>query len=441
MFKESRVRDRNRIVIALLLIAAVVLPAFSEGQKDKMELTLLYGVETKWPDGYKETEGYPSIEQKLISKFQSETGVLVNRKMLDLSTGSTMSMDALVAAGIAPDVYADFAGRVSKYMVPEFALDLKPYFKDLEDFVPSVLATATRNGKVLAVPQPSWGVALCVNDDLLAEAGYKMPAEWTIDEFLKAAAAIKKLPGKYATVLFTKNQSSDQWWMPWFYAFGARVYAPGDYSKTIINNAKGVATLRFFQQLVDNGYVPADPPSVDDDIALDMFARGNVAFLAMQVAHAGAVDSAVKQGLLSKPFKYSFTAFPHNKGEKPTPAAAGPTLVLVHKTDDAERNKAAARLAWYLTSTELQVASSIANGSFPSRVSAGKPRANDPLWVQLAGVIEKNGVCDFGITTQTFSAVRAQMFPLLSEMYLGKLTPEQVLQQYEVNVNKILSGQ
>ena len=62
------------------------------------------------------------------------------------------------------------------------------------------------------------------------------------------------------------------------------------------------------------------------------------------------------------------------------------------------------------------------------------------MWLQLAGVIEKNGVCDFGITTQTFSAVRAQMFPLLSEMYLGKLTPEAVLKQYETNVNAILSG-
>jgi ABC-type glycerol-3-phosphate transport system substrate-binding protein len=48
--------------------------------------------------------------------------------------------------------------------------------------------------------------------------------------------------------------------------------------------------------------------------------------------------------------------------------------------------------------------------------------------------------CDFGITTQTFSAVRAQMFPLLSEMYTGKLTPEAVMNQYEANVNAILSG-
>jgi ABC-type glycerol-3-phosphate transport system substrate-binding protein len=428
---------RTRNLIALVLLAALVLPAFGEGQKDRMELTLLYGVDTKWPEGYK-TDGYPSIETKLLAQFSAETGSVVHRKLVDLSTGSTMSMDALLAAGIPPDVYNDFAGRVAKYMVPEYALDLKPYFKDLDDFVPSVLATATRNGKVLAVPSPSWGVALAVNEDILAEAGYKIPAEWTIDEFLKAAEAVKKT-GKYITVLFSKNQSSDQWWMPWFYAFGARVYASGDYSKTVINTPKSVATLRFFQTLVDNGYVPANPEALDDDIALDMWARGKVAFLAMQVGHTVAMDSAVKQGV-GKAFKFGFVAFPHAKGEKPTPAAAGPTLTVVHKSADEARNKAAARLAWYLTGTEYQIVSALSQGSFPARFSAGKPMANNPLWMQLAGVIEKNGVCDFGITTQTFTAVRAQMFPLLSEMYIGKLTPEAVMNQYEANVNAILSG-
>ena len=432
---------RNRKLIALLLFAVLVLPAFGEGQKDGMVLTALMGGDTKWPEGYKDTEGYPSLEAKLITKFSEETGVVVRRKLIDLTTGSTMSMDALLAAGIPPDIYADFAGRVSKYMVPEYALDLKPYFKDMDDFVPSVLATTTRNGKVLAVPQPSWGVALAVNEDILAKAGYKIPADWTIDEFLKAAEAIKKnVPGAYVTALFAKNQSSDQWWMPWFYAFGARVYNPGDYSKTVLNQPKAVAALRFFQTLVDNGYVPPNPESVDDDIALDLFARGKIAFLAMQVAHTGAVDSAVKQGLLDKPFSISFVAFPHAKGEKPTPAAAGPTLIVVHKSADEVRNKAAARLAWWLSNTEQQSVVTIATGSFPARISVGKPLANNPMWLQLAGVIEKNGVCDFGITTQTFSAVRAQMFPLLSEMYLGKLTPEAVLKQYETNVNAILSG-
>ena len=52
----------------------------------------------------------------------------------------------------------------------------------------------------------------------------------------------------------------------------------------------------------------------------------------------------------------------------------------------------------------------------------------------------KNGVCDFGIVTQTFSGVRAQMFPLLAEMYAGKLAPEAVLPKYEKAVNDILSG-
>jgi len=228
--------------------------------------------------------------------------------------------------------------------------------------------------------------------------------------------------------------------MPFFYAFGARVYNPGDYTKTVLNQPKALGTLKFFQTLVDKGYVPPNPPNEDDDTALDLFGRGKVAFLSAQIGHLPVIESAVKQGLIPKPFKVSFVEFPHAKGEKPTPTASGPTLNLAHKTKDEARNKAAARLAWYLSNTEFQTHLCVSQGSFPSRKSVGTPMADNPYWVQIAGIIAKNGVCDFGITTQTFTAVRAQMFPLLSEMYMGKMTPEEVLKTYEKNVNDILAG-
>lgn len=426
----------------ILLMLVMVLPAF--GASKQMEISLLYaGADGMWPKGYTDPNGYLGLESKLIADFEKETGAKVRRLALDIQSGSTMSIDALVAAGIPPDVYTDFAGRVAKYMIPEYALDMKKYIKDIDDFAPSVLALTTRGGKVLALPTVSWAVTMSVNEDILAEVGYTLPApkDWTIEEYLKAAALIKaKAPGKYTSMLIAMNQSSDQWWMPWFYAFGARVYAPGDYSKTVLNQPKALNALRFFQQLVASGYVPGKPQTLCDDDVLTLWGSGKLAFMPMQIGHTAVMESAVKQGLLAKPFKFKFIAFPHAKGEKPTPAAAGPSLVLVHKTDDEARNKLAARLAWYISGPEYQRFATLTDQGFPSRKSVGQPVKDNPLWIQTAAIIEQNGVCDFGITTQTFSAVRVQLFPLMAEMYLGKLTPEQVLNQYEKNVNDILEG-
>lgn len=436
---------RNRKLIALLL-AALVMPAFGEGQKDvkPVQITMLAGPDLRYADyAYKEPSGAPTLFTKIFQEFQAETGAMVVYKLVDLSTGSTLSMDALTASGQAPDVYNDYAGRVSKYVTPEFALALDPYIKDVEDFDETMIAQLRRDGKLLALPTSVWINGFCVNLDLLASVGYTLPAQkdWTIAEFLKLAELIKqRAPGKYVTALFAKNQSSEEWWKIWFYAFGAKMFKSGDYTKTTLNTPAGLETLKFFKTLLDKGYVPADAAIIDDDVALDMFGRGNLAFLSMQVTHLAAIDSAVKQGIIAKPFSVAFIEMPHAPGIAHVPYTAGPGLAVVHKTDDSKRNALAARLAWYITSADFQLPNTIMTKGYPTRKSVGNPMKDNVLCSQVLDVKAVAGVADWGLTIQKFSEVRAQLFPLLAEMFLGKRAPEDVLPAYESTVNKILSG-
>jgi len=431
-------------LLIMFMVLALALPAFARGGAEKAnELVLLIGADISFEQyGIKEPSGAPTVHTRSIQAFQRENpGWIVRTVKVDLSSGSTLTIDALVAAGQAPDLYIDFAGRTGKYMVPEYALPLDPYITDLDKWNPSVLATATRNGKVMGLPLSSWGVALAVNTDLLAEAGAKLPAvkDWTTDAFLSIAEAIKqKLPGKYATCLFAKNQSSDQWWMGWFYAFGARVYAPGDYSRTVLNSPQAAAALRFQKLLVEQGYSPPNPEVLDDDVALDLWAKGKVAMLPMQAGHTMAMKGAVEQGVLAKPFNFVFTQLPHAPGLKSTPAAAGPTLAVAHKSGDAERNRAIARLAWYFANADYQAVEAQTVGGYPSRLDVKVTWKTDPAWEQCLEVINQAGVMDLGITTPTFSEVRSQLFPLMQEFFIGKMTAEQVLATYEKNVNAIL---
>ena len=438
-------QNRKRIAAVIALAAVLVLPVFGAGEKDTgRSATILMGADVKFADFGMPipATGETTILTKLFNEFTKETGASVVYKPIDFSTGSTISIDSLVASGQAPDVYHDYAGRASKYMSPEYALALDPYLaKEIREYDKSVIASLKRNGKTYALPGVAWVNGFSVNLDILKEVGYTLPAQkdWTIDEFLKLAALIKaKAPGKYATVLFAKNQSSEEWWKIWFYAFGASMYKPGDYTKTTLNSPQGVATLRFFQQMLDMGYVPADAAVQDDDTALDLWARGKVAFLSMQAAHTAAMKTAVEQGILAKPFEVAFIEMPHAKGVAHVPYTAGPSIAVAHGTDDAGQNKIAARLAWWVTGPMYQGYTILQNKGYPTII--GMKAVDEPLISQVAAVKAVAGVADWGLTNQNFSEVRAQLFPLLAQMYMGRKTPEAVLSEYEKTVNAILQG-
>lgn len=57
----------------------------------------------------------------------------------------------------------------------------------------------------------------------------------------------------------------------------------------------------------------------------------------------------------------------------------------------------------------------------------------------IADIVARNGLFDLGITTQTFSEVRAQGFPELQAMFTGNKDPGEAVHSYADNVNAILN--
>ena len=69
-----------------------------------------------------------------------------------------------------------------------------------------------------------------------------MTTATTLLGLLPMAIGINKVDGTMH-VLFAKNQSSEEWWKIWFYAFGAKMYKPGDYTKTTPPHVKAARKL------------------------------------------------------------------------------------------------------------------------------------------------------------------------------------------------------
>ena len=368
---------------------------------------------------------------------------------LNLADGTTISMDTLVAAGAYPNVYNDFTGRASRFMVrtPGWkAMDLTPYVDTAAYFD---LAPWKRSGMLLGVPGvvPLQGIA--INLDLLDAAGYKLPdaKDWTIDAFLGMCDVVKaKLPGKWGTALFAKSASADYLWMNWFGSFGAKVFAGGDYSKTSINTPAGVATLRFLSRLVTAGYAPPDSAELWDDAALELWQRGIVAAMPIRPDWVGSyMKGALDQKMLDKPFKWVMYPFPRGPGVAAVPTLGAGSTAVVGESGNARIDGFAGQLAAALCDRAYQEETMLSGaGSWPTiRGVIGIPSGNAEdvaAWRVVNEIVLKVGIMDVGYTLPGYSAIRAELFPRLAELYNDKTTPEAALAAYEKRVNEVLVG-
>jgi len=374
-----------------------------------------------------------------ISAFEQETGAVVVNISADISAGSTVTMDVLLAAKTPPHIYNDFTGRSSKFMVTEgdvwTALDLSQYIDDLDDYFPGILATVTRDGKVIGLPQGTPAQGMAVNLDILKEAGYALKTPWTADDFKDMCKAVSRI-GKYGTSLFAANPSGDYVWMNWFAAFGAKMYTDGDYSKTTINSPEGVATFRYWKELLDAGYMVPESAVITDDDYVQLFITNKIAaggFRSGWVHYY--TGQAIKQGLIREGANVAIVEFPRGPGVTGVPSIGTGNTVVVRDSGDEEINRLASRLAWYITNTQAQLDNL---NNFPTRKSVKHPPNDDVLWNSVAEIVNKYGMMDVGYTLPQYYETRGAGFPILQGLLQGKLSPEEAAKKYADTVNEIL---
>ena len=356
---------------------------------------------------------------------------------VDLSDGSALSMDAQLAAGTPPNIYLDTMVRASKYMVPEYALSLNNYIRDLNKYNKGVLDPYTRNGQLLALPTPGGAQAMCINLDIMKEIGYTIPANWTINDFLKMAELVKeKYHGKkWATGMFAANQSGDYLMNNWFESFGAHYYSNGNYDKSTIADTDGDKAFTFFQILVKNVYVPPNASILSDDDYAAQWMVGDLAATAFFPNWtAGYFQTAISQGLIKKPFNYMFVPFPRDPSISRVPTYFSNAAIVVHKTG-TEADKIAARWAEYFNSASLQSIQAKEISVIPNRTDAIP--SNDPYIAQVSKIVAENGIYDSGLTDPRFTERRAMLYPILQRVLTFKISPHDAIVEYQNKLSSV----
>lgn len=375
--------------------------------------------------------GDDSAVDNAIAKFTDEFGIEVEVIDADISTGSTITIDTMIAAGEAPDIYMDYLARTGKFIDPAYAIPLDDYV-DMSVYSEEMMGQFKRGGKYYAIMRPTGAQGMFVNLDILAEAGYEIPDNWTTDDFIDMAEACKAI-GKYATVLFAANQSGDYFYMQYFGSFGAKLYND-DYTESTADSPEGLATLQFLNMLVEKGYAPRESAVYTDDDYLAELGMGSCAVGGLFIGHLGILSSMVEQGAIEAMPNYKFVSFPND-----APACSMPHAVVGYNSGDDYRNELVATLMTYIESKEAQTEHLLANGTYSTRTDVTAEQDSDD-WRAIKKIVENNGLYDLGLAHPAFGEIRKQMFPLLQEMYSGKLSPEDAIKMYDENVTAILQG-
>ena len=417
-------------LLFLLVAALLVSPAFATPvvEEDITEITILSGAIY---------EGSPQFRYAVDKFHEDFPNVEVRALPLDLSTGSSMTMQALDQAGLAPNAYWDYIGRVAEYTLPGYALPLDDYIRNLDQFNDGVLDPYRQDGVLYAIPDGAQCNGMAINLDIMEDIGYTVPDNWTIDDFLEMCELVKQFYGgeKWGTMMYAKTMSGDYQINTFWGSFGAEMYDHGDFSRTTIRETGGVKTHEFYQTLMRNGYIPPNSATLSDGESFGMWGMGKFAAVPF---FPGWVEMYQKQGVDKgfDKFDVTFIEFPTATG-KPVPVYATGVSSMVRKTG-TYADVMAARFVEYLTDAGAQAIVTRLVG-VPSNRKDSILESPDPFQAQTGALAAAYGIQDVGLTNPLYSAVRAQHVIVLRQLLNFELTPEESILLYEQLVNEALA--
>lgn len=416
----------KKLFVAVLILLAIF--GWAEGAKEVKEMTVTLAgfgvaglVDGDILDGIREEYPFLTLEAREA----------------DVATGEDVVMNALIAAGEIPDIYTDFLGRAGKYVTPTFAMALDI---DESEWYADQLEAYKRGGKLYALPQAAPGQAMVLNLTFLESIGYELPEGiadgWTIDEFLELCEAVKQagVPDVYATGLFGANPSADYLWVNWFASFGVTSFFADEYTRTTAYDPAFLETWKFFKLLLDRGYVHPNAAmwSVSPDF-LQAIGKGTmVAFGSRMGWPSGMQANYNKDG---QHYEWMAVPFPSVDGSL-VPTAAGPHIVIGHKTSDPLRAEIIAKLV-YMIATYNQEAGA-AYGSLPAMSTVKIPDVLPQGEDVVARLALEAGILDVGMAVPRYMEIRSLGTTVLQKLLKGELTPEEAHREYADTITAII---
>lgn len=217
---------------------------------------------------YWETEGHQKALNHIIEEFNgSQDSITVEAKYVpfadfkkQLSIGA--SSDEL------PDLVILDNPDHAAYAAMGIFADITDKF-DVSNYYEGPVNSCTLDGKLYGVPFGSNDLVLFYNEDMLKEAGCKVPTTW--DELLEVAKATTTDSVFGFAHCALQNEEGTFNFLPWVWSTGATSYE--------INSEGGIKALNFEKELVDSGAMTKEAINWTQGDTMHQFIAGNLAMM------------------------------------------------------------------------------------------------------------------------------------------------------------------
>lgn len=337
-------------------------------------------------------------------------------------------IQALWASGdskTVPDIA--FLWPTPKYAAEGVLENLDSYIQksgyDLNDYWPGLLESAKYNGSVYGLPRDIESNVLYYNKELFDKAGVAYPDEtWTWDNLLAAAEklTVKDASGKVTQYALAMEGGK---YAKWVNQNGGAIL--DDYvnpSKCLLSTPESIAAIKFFSDMMNNGYAmrDADLSQAGGDAAV--FQSGQAAMIIQNTSRVSSFNTAK--------MNYDVAVVPIPEGGKRWNAAGGAAWVMSAASDN--KDAAWTFLQWLQGKDGGEKLYTERGEIFPALQSV----ANSPVFMtdqppaNKKGIIDEaaaSGVGGFGYFPDWDELDSSVISPALQKIWAGESDPAQAL--------------
>ncbi len=434
---------KSRVVLVLLVALLVIVPLRGLLAQEQVTLRVLNYLDLTSPGTEREIKEIWEAFEKNNPDIKIEREDLYGEPF-------HQKLEAYAAAGNLPDVMYMWPGaRSATLHDKKLVKDLTPFLGDeINDFVPAAVDPNKQRGKYLAMIPIGITAShmLYANQEMLNDLGLNMPEVY--DE-LKTMVPKLQEAGKDVVIM----GAQDDWVIQsvLFSMLVGRLAGDAFIDKILAGEAKFtdepfVSTLKFYQQLFDDGVLTPDIVMTPYGTSPALFAAGEAPFTIDGDWRVGAflTDPTTGEALIppDEQDKILLTIFPAIPGEV-TPNSTSMVLATgfgmsAAIPDGSPKEEAAWRLISWLVSPEVQKIRLETGAAIPSRKGI-TAEGLEPLVEQRLRFYEKyvgTYVLDDVLPPEAYMPINVG----LQEIALGMSTPEDVAATVQKGYEEWMAG-
>ncbi|AMB57766.1 extracellular solute-binding protein [Microterricola viridarii] len=264
-----------------------------------------------------------------------------------------------VSGNQAPDIYngGPFAGFAADDLLYTTEEVVSP--ETFSDFQDTFIDNASVDGTAYGLPLIASARALFVNNDLLEQAGAKIPATW--DELLESAKKVSALGNGiagYGMPLGSEEAQAEA--AVWLWGGGGTF---GDAKTITVDTPENLVGAAFIQKMVTEGATQADAGSTDRSPLMDIFVQGKIG---MQVGLPPTVGQIAKG---NPDLNYTIAPIPTQDGSALTVGVADHLMAF---KNDGTKQEAITKFFDYYFSPEVYVPWVQTEGFLPTTKSGAE---------------------------------------------------------------------